>query len=58
LQRLQQHGDPWRLPDELPVETGKDIRRRQSKRSEDVADTMSAFGSKADINGRQSDVCF
>ena len=23
MQRLQQHGDPWRLSDELPVAAGK-----------------------------------
>jgi hypothetical protein len=31
--RLQEHGDPWRLSEDLPL-TGKDFRRRRTKRPE------------------------
>jgi hypothetical protein len=31
VHRLKQHGDPWRLSDDLPPATGKGFRRRPTK---------------------------
>ena len=34
--RLQQHGDPWRLTEDLPPLTERDFRRRRMKRPEEA----------------------